>query len=81
MIIQIIESQEQSFLRDYFGCELYKQYEVAKQVPIKHHAHKRLPHVKRFLTYIRVHINYKSNDYGKETLICLKDNEFRVLKT
>lgn len=78
MRVQIIPSKDQKFLKEFFGCFLWKIYDVKKIIKKKSHGNCKVKSV--WDEYeIEVTNTYPNNNFGKKTFIRLKQGECRIL--
>lgn len=78
MRVQIIPSKDQKFLRDYYGCRLWKIYEVIRIRKMRTHGNCKLQ--RTWNEYeIEVRHTYPHNHYGQKTTIFLRDTECKIL--
>jgi len=78
MRIQIIPSEKQKFLKDYYGCNLWKIYDVIKVYELK--SHWKCKEQKEWKEYVIEAIDKcPCNFQGQKTLIRIKDDECIVL--
>lgn len=78
MRIQIIPSNRQKFLRDFYGCYLWKIYDVVKVHSYRSHGNCKV--YREWKEYeINVIHTYPHNHYLKPTTIRLLECEFRFI--
>lgn len=78
MRVQIIPSKDQKFLKQFYGCNMWKIYEVVRVR--EYQSHHRCKIKREWTEYeIEVTHTYPHNHYGQKTVIRIKDNECKVL--
>lgn len=78
MRIQIIQSKNQKFLKEFYGCYLYKIYEVIRVREFK--SHPRCKIKREWKEYeINVKHTYPHNHFGQKAAIRIKEDECKVL--
>jgi hypothetical protein len=76
--VQIIPSKDQRFLKQFYGCNLWKIYEVKKVRHMKSHWNCKVQ--TEWDEYeIEVTHTYPHNHFGQKTTIKIKDSECRIL--
>lgn len=80
MRVQIIPSKDQKFLREFYGCYLWKIYNVIKVVTRRPNYRCKIQlEWKEY--YIEVTHTYPHNHFGQKTQIRLKETDCKVLET
>lgn len=78
MRIQIIPSKDQKFLKQFYGCNLWKIYEVKRILKMRTHGNCKIQ--REWDEYeIEVTHTYPHNHYGQNTTIRLRETECKIL--
>lgn len=78
MRVQIIRSDKQKFLKEFYGCNLWKIYKVLRVVRKRTHGNCKVQ--KTWNEYeIWVKHTYPHNHFGQKTMIRLTDNECKII--
>lgn len=78
MRVQIIPSDKQKFLKEFYGCFLWKKFKVLRVLKKKTHGNCKIQ--KTWDEYeIEVKHTYPHNHFGQKTIIRLTDKECKII--